>query len=132
MEGAEQWLEVTADDEDPQLFLPLLEGRGGRVRLRLSCMAEALNVVQVFWAPSADAFTLDRMTETTLSPAGAVVERAFDLAEGERLCLRIDPLAGAGRMRLRGSLAGAFRLPGEATGPGAAARRASEMDAVHA
>ena len=112
VEVAEQWLEVTGDDEDPQLFLPLLEGQGGRVRLRLSCMAEVLNVVQVFWAPSADQFSLDRMTETTLSPAGAVIDRAFDLAEGERLCLRIDPLAGAGRMRLRGSLAGAFRLPG--------------------
>ncbi len=111
VEVAEQWLEVTAQEEDPQLFLPPLEGRGGRVRLRLSCIADAVNLVQVFWAASADAFTLDRMAETTLSPAGAVIERAFDLVEGETLCLRIDPLAAAGRMRLRGSLAGAFRLP---------------------
>ena len=110
VETVEQWLEVASEEEDPQLYLPELRGTGGRVRLRMSCVARALNVVQVFWAPVPEGFAPERMAEASVSAAGAVLDRSFDLGEDERLLLRIDPLAGSGRIRLRGSITGAFRL----------------------
>jgi len=109
-EPREEWLEVAADSDDPQLYLPPLEGQGGRVRVRLTFAMEQINLVQVFWAATLEGFAVDRMEEIAVTSGVAGFDRVFDLSAGERLHLRIDPLAGSGRMRLRGSLAGAFSL----------------------
>ncbi len=116
IEVREQWLEIASSEDDPQLYFPALEGHGGRVRLRLTCMTDKVDLVQLFWAFRMDGFSLAQMDEIAVTGDVASLDRSFDVAEGESLYLRIDPLAGAGRMRLRGSITGSFRQPAGTAG----------------
>jgi hypothetical protein len=107
---SDQWIEVDATDEDPQLHLPPLQGGGGKVQLRLSWISEAHSALQVYWAIGDDGFSAEQVH--TVQPADGMqtTNVLFDVPEGERMVVRIDPTTGIGKSRLRGSLAGLFTL----------------------
>jgi hypothetical protein len=113
---AEQWIEADAFDDDPQISLPLLRGGGGNVQLRLSCVTEADDALQVYWAVNYAEFSPERVH--TLPSAGGMqtAHLIFDIAEGDTLQIRIDPCTQSGRARLRGSLGGVFALIDVASG----------------
>ncbi len=68
-EVSDQWIEVEATDEDPQIHLPLLQGGGGKVQLRLSWMSDAQSALQVYWAVGDDVFLPSRFTRRRLATA---------------------------------------------------------------
>jgi GT2 family glycosyltransferase len=112
-EVSDQWIEVDATDEDPQLHLPLLQGGGGKVQLRLSWISEAPSPLQVHWAIGDDGFSAEQVHTAPAADGMQTANVSFDVPEGEQLLVRIDPTTGAGKSRLRGSLAGLFELLGD-------------------
>ncbi len=112
-EVSDQWIEVDATDEDPQLHLPLLQGGGGKVQLRLSWMSEAQSALQVYWAIGDDGFSAEQVHTAQAGDGMQTANVQFDVPEGEQLLVRIDPTTGIGKSRLRGSLAGMFELLGD-------------------
>jgi hypothetical protein len=105
-----QWLDVEAAGNDPQLQFPAIRGIGGRVQLRLTATCDRADTLQVFWAFGAEDFAEERQRSIGLSSQPASLDLTLDLAEAQLLRLRIDPLLAKGRMRLRGSISGAFEL----------------------
>ncbi len=107
---ADQWIDVESFDDDPQLLLPLIRGRGGKVQLRLSCIAEPHEALQIYWAIGEEPFSIDNLR--TISAESAVVSAnlVMDVADGDLLRIRIDPITGIGSSRLHGSLGGVFTL----------------------
>jgi hypothetical protein len=124
-ELSDQWIEVDAFGEDPQLHLPPLLGGGGKVQLRLSWIAQADSALQVYWAIGDDGFSPEHVH--TVQPADGIqtANLLFDVPEGYSLQIRIDPTTGIGKSRLRGSLGGMFVLATEK-----AEREASPSPAV--
>jgi hypothetical protein len=107
-----QWIEVDASGEDPQLHLPVMQGCGGKVQLRLSWMAETDTALQVYWAIGDCGFSPEQVHT---GPPGDGLQTAsllFEVPDGEALQIRIDPTTGPGKSRLRGSLGGMFVLLG--------------------
>jgi hypothetical protein len=125
-EVSDQWIEVDSAGEDPQLHLPLMQGGGGKVQLRLSWISEAHTALQIYWAIGDDGFSPEQVH--TVQPADGMqtANVLFDVPDGDSLQVRIDPTTGPGRSRLRGSLSGMFTLAGggsrtQATDPVASA-----------
>jgi hypothetical protein len=106
------WLDVTGLGIDPQLLLPVIRGLGGPVRLRLASIASHADALQVFWVNDEEAFSDDQQRSIPVGPEANRTDLAFDLAEGQKLRLRIDPIRGIGRMRLYGTLSGNFDIEG--------------------
>jgi GT2 family glycosyltransferase len=111
---ADQWIEVDAFDEDPQLHLPPMEGCGGKVQLRLSWIAETDTALQVYWSIGGAGFSAEQVHTVPAADGLQTTTVLFDVPEGELLEVRIDPTTGSGKSRLRGSLAGMFVLNGNA------------------
>ncbi len=103
-----QWLTVRSVECDPLLFLPPIRGNGGRVQLRLISVADRVDSMQVFWALGEESFTEERQRTAAISPETSTIDLSFDLEDGEILSLRVDPLTARGKVRLRGSISGAF------------------------
>ncbi len=112
-EISEQWIEVDAIGEDPQLHLPAMQGGGGKVQLRLSWIAETDTALQVYWAIGDCGFSPDNVHTVPPGDGMQTASLLFDVADGEALQVRIDPTTGPGKSRLRGSLGGMFVLIGE-------------------
>jgi hypothetical protein len=112
-EVSDQWIEVDATDEDPQLHLPILLVGGGKVQLRLSWISAAQTALQVYWAIGDDGFSAEQVHTTQPADGMQTANVLFDVPEGEQLLVRIDPTTGIGKSRLRGSLAGMFELLGD-------------------
>jgi GT2 family glycosyltransferase len=106
----DQWIEVAADQDDPQINLPPMRGPGGKVQLRLSCVAEAEDALQVYWSNSDTGFSAERVQTLPCTGTLQTINLAFDLTADEALYIRIDPITGPGRARLRGTLGGMFTL----------------------
>ena len=102
------WLDVVAIGDDPLLVLPGIRGRGERVHFRLNALADRNDHLQIYWSIGREEFGEERQRIMQISPELSTTDIAFDLAEGELLWLRIDPLSGPGKARLRGSISGAF------------------------
>jgi GT2 family glycosyltransferase len=113
----DQWIEITADEDDPQINLPPMKGPGGKVQLRLSCVAEPEDALQVYWSNSETGFSAERVHTLACTGSLQTVNLAFDLTVSEALYIRIDPTTGAGRSRLRGTLGGMFTLVERAPAP---------------
>ena len=107
---ADQWIEVEAFEDDPQLLLPLILGGGGKVQLRLSCVAEPHEAMQIFWALGDAPFSLENLRTITAESAVVSANIVLDVPDGETLRVRIDPITGRGRSRLHGSIGGDFVL----------------------
>jgi hypothetical protein len=130
----DQWIDVEAFDDDPQLLLPVIRGRGGKVQLRLSCIAEPHEALQIYWATGEDLFSTENMRTVSAESAVVSANLVLDVMEGDLLRIRIDPITGIGSSRLHGSLGGVFALVDKAaadedlvivTSPGAGAPEAS-------
>jgi GT2 family glycosyltransferase len=106
----EQWIDVEALDDDPQLLLPLIRGRGGKVQLRLSCIAEPHEALQIYWTTGEEPFSTENMRTVSADSAVLSANLVLDVADGELLRIRIDPTTGIGSSRLHGSLGGVFTL----------------------
>jgi GT2 family glycosyltransferase len=107
---SDQWIDVEAYDDDPQLLLPLIRGRGGKVQLRLSCIAEPHEAMQIYWALGEESFSIENVRTVTAESSVVSANLVLDVAEGELLRIRIDPTTGIGASRLHGSLGGLFTL----------------------
>lgn len=107
---SDQWIEVEAFGEDPQLHLPPMLGGGGKVQLRLSWIAQAESALQVYWAIGDDGFSPEQVHTVPSAEGMQTANLLFDVPEGESLFIRIDPTTGIGKSRLRGSLGGMFVL----------------------
>ena len=107
---ADQWIEVEAFEDDPQLLLPLILGGGGKVQLRLSCVAEPHEAMQIFWALGDAPFSLEHFRTVTAESSVVSANIVLDVPDGETLRVRIDPITGRGRSRLHGSIGGDFVL----------------------
>jgi hypothetical protein len=125
---ADQWIDVESFDDDPQLLLPVIRGSGGKVQLRLSCIAESHEALQIYWAFGDDPFSVENLRTVPADSSVVSVNLVLDVADGNLLRVRIDPITGIGASRLHGSLGGVFALveqeparTGEAAGPVAAA-----------
>ena len=105
-----QWLEIQALDEDPQLHLPAIKGYGGRLQFRLVTIANHVDTLQVYWRFDKGNFTEEQQCPISVGPQSVSTDLPFDIAAGQYLELRIDPLLGRGKLRLRGSVSGAFAL----------------------
>jgi hypothetical protein len=112
-----QWLDVEATEDDPQLQLPVIGGVGGRVQLRLTAVCDRADTLQVFWSFGGEEFAEERQRPVALSSQPGSLDLTLDLAEAQLLRFRIDPLLAKGRMRLRGSISGAFELPEDPPAP---------------
>jgi GT2 family glycosyltransferase len=109
VEVCDQWLEVVADDDDPQLLLPPLTTTG-KVQLRLSCILAVGDSLQVYWASGDDGFTNDNVRTVEGDAEPVSVSLVFDARQDAPLRIRIDPTTGLGAARLHGSLGGSFVL----------------------
>jgi hypothetical protein len=116
----DQWIEVVADGDDPQINLPPMRGPGGKIQLRLSCVAEPEDALQVYWSNSDTGFSAERVQTLPCNGTLQTINLAFDLSADEALYIRIDPTTGAGRSRLRGTLGGMFTLLEQKPVPAAA------------
>ena len=116
-ERTDQWIDVEAFDEDPQLHLQPVRGSGGKVQLRLSCIVDATEALQVYWSTNGVEFSAERVH--TIPSAGGLqtTNLAFAVAPEDVLHIRIDPTTGEGRSRLRGTLSGMFELDDEPENP---------------
>jgi hypothetical protein len=106
----DQWIDVEAFDDDPQLLLPVIRGRGGKVQLRLSCIAEPHEALQIYWATGEEPFSTENMRTVSAESAVVSANLVLDVTEGDLLRIRIDPTTGIGSSRLHGSLGGVFTL----------------------
>jgi len=116
---ADQWIDVDAFDDDPQIVLPAIRGSGGKVQLRLSCIAESHEALQIYWAFGEDPFSVENLRTVSAESSVISVNLVLDVAEGGLLRLRIDPITGIGASRLHGSLGGVFTLAEQNTGEAA-------------
>ncbi len=122
---ADQWIDVESFDDDPQLLLPVIRGSGGKVQLRLSCIAESHEALQIYWAFGDEPFTVENLRTIPANSSVVSVNLVLDVAEDKLLRIRIDPITGIGASRLHGSLGGVFALveteaaAGEVAGPAA-------------
>jgi GT2 family glycosyltransferase len=110
----DQWIDVDAFDDDPQLLLPLIRGRGGKVQLRLSCIAEPHEALQIYWALNEESFSIENLRTVSADSSVVSANLVLDVAEGEVLRIRIDPITGIGASRLHGTLGGVFTLAEQA------------------
>jgi hypothetical protein len=101
-----QWLEVTADEEDPQLHLPPIAGNGGEVWLSLASVADRADTLEVYWATNDAPFNDAQKRSIPIGPEPRSAHVSLDVPASDRVRLRIDPLRGAGRVRLQGALSG--------------------------
>jgi GT2 family glycosyltransferase len=106
----DQWIDVEAFDDDPQLLLPPIRGRGGKVQLRLSCIAEPHEALQIYWALGEENFSIENLRTVSAESSVVSANLVLDVAEGELLRIRIDPITGIGAARLHGTLGGLFTL----------------------
>jgi len=106
----DQWIDVDAFDDDPQLLLPPISGRGGKVQLRLSCIAERHEALQIYWALNEENFSIENLRTVTAESSVVSANLVLDVAEGDLLRIRIDPITGIGAARLHGTLGGMFTL----------------------
>jgi GT2 family glycosyltransferase len=109
----EQWIEIEAQQDDPQITLPPMTGPGGKVQLRLSCMSAPDDALQVYWSTGEAGFSAERVYTVPSTGTLQTVNLALDLHDDEALHIRIDPTTGVGRSRLRGTLGGMFTLLGQ-------------------
>lgn len=107
---AHPWIEVEAFEDDPQLLLPPIQGLGAKIQLRLSCITEVNDGVEVYWAVGKDEFSADRKQTFMPNSSSEICSTIFDLAMGEILRIRIDPTRGSGNSRLLGAIGGVFAL----------------------
>jgi hypothetical protein len=115
--AAGQRLEVTSGEEDPQLLLPVLRGRGARVQLRLTVTSSGDGFAQIYWAKGEEEFSSEQVRSFATTAEPATVALLFDLAPDELLRLRVDPITGPGEARLQGSIGGMFFLANEQAAP---------------
>jgi GT2 family glycosyltransferase len=107
---ADQWIDVDSFDDDPQLLLPVIRGSGGKVQLRLSCIAESYEALQIYWALGDEPFSIENLRTVPADSSVVSVNLVLDVAEGDLLRIRVDPITGIGACRLHGSLGGMFAL----------------------
>ena len=67
----------------------------------------------MYWSFGAEEFVEEQQQSVPLSSESSSLDLALDVAEGQLLRFRIDPLIGRGKSRLRGSISGAFDLVSE-------------------
>jgi len=106
----DQWIEIHAFEEDPQIYLPPVLGKGGKIQLRLSYIADPPNALQIYWAIGDAPFSTDQVQTIMATGVLEAANLVLDIGDGKNLRIRIDPTTGIGHSRLRGSLGGMFAL----------------------
>lgn len=106
---SDQWIDIAADADDPQVLLPSINANG-RVQLRLSFVIAAGDALQVYWASGEDSFSSENVRTVMGESVAVAASFMFDAVSGVPLRIRIDPTTGVGVSRLHGSLGGAFVL----------------------
>jgi len=104
------WLDVEAVDDSPMLHLPTIRACGGSINLQLLAIADRSDTLRISWMVDSSE-GIHRAQHTF--PVGQEARKTalpFDLATGQLLRLRIDPLSGGGRLKLRGAISGSFEV----------------------
>ncbi len=98
-------LDIFSDTDDPQIFFHPIELGPGPLSVRLESMADAPDVIEIFWSSEQGSFFQANSARVPVGTRKRVdLIKIPDAIFPERLWLRLDPLNRGGRIRLRATL----------------------------
>ena len=104
------WLDVEAVDNSPMLHLPTIRACGGSINLQLLAIADRSDTLRISWMVDDSSEDTSRAAHFPGWTGGA--QDCTSIRPGDRAVvrLRIDPLSGGGRLKLRGAISGSFEV----------------------